>query len=182
MDAFGNKLLHVDKRLRLLTRPRADRMERISRQATPMSRQPLMPGRRKRRNIITSILAFRSQQVITPNLSGRTQLQSAVLKFNAILVCHLSHHALGATSLSWYSNADSLALHAGGDNGVNGLYLVCEYTPRGNVEGQYHTEVTKPGESADGQPGFGGAPAISMSWRSLLGALVAVQLLLAMAF
>ncbi|KAK5133672.1 hypothetical protein LTR08_007526 [Meristemomyces frigidus] len=63
-------------------------------------------------------------------------------------------------------------------NGVNGWYVVCEYTPRGNVEGQFREEVRKVGVGKDGKPGFGAAsePRSAGKW---LGALVAVYVLLA---
>ncbi|KAK4546095.1 hypothetical protein LTR36_002232 [Oleoguttula mirabilis] len=63
-------------------------------------------------------------------------------------------------------------------NGVNGWYLVCEYTPRGNVEGEYREEVKKPGEGSNDKPGFGGA-SDPHSGRRLLGALAAAYALLA---
>ncbi|USW58000.1 Putative CAP domain-containing protein [Septoria linicola] len=53
------------------------------------------------------------------------------------------------------------------DNGVKGAYLVCEYSPRGNVEGQFKANVRKPGISEDGKLGFGSAAAPSRSAHGL---------------
>ncbi|KAK5123968.1 hypothetical protein LTR85_002165 [Meristemomyces frigidus] len=61
-------------------------------------------------------------------------------------------------------------------NGANGWYLVCEYTPRGNVAGQYREEVKKPGEGSNDKLGFGGAPG-PVSGGMLLGALAAAYVL-----
>ncbi len=59
-------------------------------------------------------------------------------------------------------------------DGANGLYLVCEYHPRGNVLGEFKSNVRKPGESANGQEGLGAAPRLGGCSR-LLVALVAVS-------
>lgn len=56
--------------------------------------------------------------------------------------------------------------------------MVCEYSPRGNVGGEFREEVKKTGESKDGDPGFGGAPSTRSGMR-LLGALAACYMLLA---
>jgi hypothetical protein len=64
-----------------------------------------------------------------------------------------------------------------GDKGVQGWLMVCEYSPAGNVVGQFRQEVLKPGENAKDQLGFGAAPKTSTSSR-LLGALAASYLLL----
>ncbi|KAF2766028.1 PR-1-like protein [Teratosphaeria nubilosa] len=60
-----------------------------------------------------------------------------------------------------------------GTNGAKGMYLVCEYEPRGNVKGQYRTEVQKPGESSDGEPRLGAAPGLNLGRARMLGALAA---------
>ena len=46
-------------------------------------------------------------------------------------------------------------------NGANGWYLVCEYSPPGNVAGEFGDNVGKAGEGKNGQPGMGGAERIS---------------------
>lgn len=42
-----------------------------------------------------------------------------------------------------------------GNSGIDGAFLVCEYSPQGNVKGEYGYNVQKPGESDDGEIGFG---------------------------
>ena len=63
-------------------------------------------------------------------------------------------------------------------NGAKGWFLVCEYTPAGNVDGGYGYNVGKAGISDDGKPGFGAASRMNGSLR-LLMALVAVSSLAA---
>jgi uncharacterized protein YkwD len=58
------------------------------------------------------------------------------------------------------------------NDGAHGWYLVCEYSPPGNVVGQFKENVSKQG-MADGKLGFGGAPKIRLA-HSLM-ALVAVS-------
>lgn len=64
-------------------------------------------------------------------------------------------------------------------NGVKGAYLVCEYSPRGNVQGQFGYNVGKLGESDDGELGFGGAEGRYSGLRRSLTALVVVYFALA---
>ena len=56
------------------------------------------------------------------------------------------------------------------ENGANGWFLVCEYSPRGNVNGEFGLNVRKAGEATDGEPGLGSA------WRlsGVSGVLVAL--------
>lgn len=63
-------------------------------------------------------------------------------------------------------------------NGVQGWYLVCEYSPAGNVAGQFRQEVSKSGEGSDGDPGFGAASSPRNGSRMVV-ALVAAYVLLA---
>ncbi|WPH03748.1 Hypothetical protein R9X50_00663100 [Acrodontium crateriforme] len=65
------------------------------------------------------------------------------------------------TQLAW-QNTTSIGCAAtqcknDAENGANGWFLVCEYWPRGNIIGEFKGMVRKPGISADGQLGFGGA-------------------------
>jgi len=62
---------------------------------------------------------------------------------------------------------------------VKGWFLVCEYSPAGNVDGEFREQVGKSGEGKDGRPGFGTGARNGGSVR-LLGALVASCVLLAM--
>lgn len=59
-----------------------------------------------------------------------------------------------------------------GPNGVKGWFLVCEYSPRGNVVGAFSENVGKPGEGKDGDPGFGGASSFGGVKRLVFAALV----------
>lgn len=66
-------------------------------------------------------------------------------------------------------------------DGANGWLLFCEYTPPGNVVGDFKQNVHKPGESANGQLGFGAASRMYGASRWLValvatGALSAVCL------
>lgn len=64
--------------------------------------------------------------------------------------------------------------------GANGWFLVCEYSPRGNIVGGFKTQVTKPGMSVNGTLGFGeerGA-ASSLLRSRVLPALAAAYVLL----
>ena len=67
--------------------------------------------------------------------------------------------------------------HNDAANGAKGWFLVCEYSPPGNVDGQYQWNVQKPGESADGKLGFGVLSSASSSSKcsQLLVALVALS-------
>ncbi|WPB08118.1 uncharacterized protein RHO25_012782 [Cercospora beticola] len=51
-----------------------------------------------------------------------------------------------------------------GDKGVQGKYLVCEYNPAGNVQGQFKYNVMKSGMDENGNPGFGSEG--TRSWSS----------------
>lgn len=64
-------------------------------------------------------------------------------------------------------------------NGVKGPYLVCEYSPRGNVQGQFGYNVGKLGSSDDGEPGLGGAESRAEGLRRSMAALVVAYFLLA---
>ena len=86
------------------------------------------------------------------------------------------------TQLVW-KNTDSVGCGAANcdndaDNGAHGWFMVCEYTPRGNVVGRFERNVGNPDEDADGKPGFGAASRIGGCSR-LLVALVAVSSLAA---
>lgn len=59
------------------------------------------------------------------------------------------------------------------ENGAHGWYLVCEYSPPGNVVGQFKENVSKQG-MAGGKLGFGAAPRIQ-GVSHMLMALVAVS-------
>lgn len=67
-------------------------------------------------------------------------------------------------------------------DGAKGWFFVCEYSPPGNVDGQYRWNVQKPGESDDGKLGFGAQSAGSSlhGYSSLLGFFVAASVLAAM--
>ncbi|TKA72425.1 hypothetical protein B0A55_05407 [Friedmanniomyces simplex] len=86
------------------------------------------------------------------------------------------------TQLVWKNTTavgcGAVQCNTSGSNGVNGWYLVCEYSPRGNVVGEFKQEVGKPGESSTDRLGFGGAASTSSGLR-LLGALAAAYVMLA---
>ena len=65
------------------------------------------------------------------------------------------------------------------NNGASGWYLVCEYTPRGNVIGAFKQNVGKAGEGPNGQPGMGAASRLYGASQWLV-ALVAASSLAAM--
>lgn len=68
------------------------------------------------------------------------------------------------------------------DNGVKGAYLVCEYSPRGNVQGQFGYNVGKTGAADDGEPGFGGAEGRCSGLKRSMAALAVAYLLFAILF
>ncbi|KAK1071202.1 hypothetical protein LTR74_003583 [Friedmanniomyces endolithicus] len=86
------------------------------------------------------------------------------------------------TQLVWKNTTavgcGAVLCNTGGSNGIQGWYLVCEYSPRGNVVGQFAQEVSKPGESSTGQLGLGGAASTSSGLRMSV-ALAAAYVLLA---
>ncbi|CAK4029313.1 DNA mismatch repair msh3 [Lecanosticta acicola] len=49
--------------------------------------------------------------------------------------------------------------NSGAQGGIKGAYLVCEYSPRGNIVGEYVGNVKKPGMGAHGELGFGSGAA-----------------------
>lgn len=61
------------------------------------------------------------------------------------------------TQLVWQSTTDVGCANIACDSDINGDFLVCEYWPRGNVQGEFGENVRKPGLSADGKPGIGSA-------------------------
>lgn len=82
------------------------------------------------------------------------------------------------TQLVW-KNTDSVGCGAAHCNneatgGAKGWFMVCEYTPRGNVIGQFRDNVRKPGIGPDGNPGFGAASRIG-GCSKLLVALVVLS-------
>lgn len=60
-----------------------------------------------------------------------------------------------------------------GNSGIDGAFLVCEYSPQGNVKGEYGYNVQKPGESDDGEIGFGSGAMKSSGGVSKAAVLVA---------
>ncbi len=66
-----------------------------------------------------------------------------------------------------------------GKGGAFGWYLVCEYSPPGNVQGQYMYNVQKPGESG-GKLGFGSSALRANRSSRILVALVAMSVLAAL--
>lgn len=59
---------------------------------------------------------------------------------------------------------------------------MCEYSPRGNVQGQFGYNVGKSGAADDGEPGFGGAEGRYSGLRRSMAALVVAYVLLAILF
>lgn len=71
-------------------------------------------------------------------------------------------HATGHfTQLVWRNTTSVgcglVACDNDADEGVKGDYLVCEYWPPGNYEGDFKNNVVKGGVHGDGSPGLGGA-------------------------
>ncbi|KXT13090.1 hypothetical protein AC579_2144 [Pseudocercospora musae] len=66
--------------------------------------------------------------------------------------------------------------------GVKGAYLVCEYSPRGNVDGQFKYNVDKPGMEDDGTLGLGGASNMHDGAREMVVTLVVVYVIFALCF
>ncbi|KAM3414527.1 hypothetical protein BST61_g9686 [Cercospora zeina] len=64
--------------------------------------------------------------------------------------------------------------NTGGDKGVKGKFLVCEYDPAGNVQGQFKWNVMKPGMDTNGNPGFSSEGARSLTSPRMLALALAV--------
>lgn len=88
------------------------------------------------------------------------------------------------TQLVWKNTTDVgcavIDCNNNANGGVQGAYLVCEYSPAGNVQGQFKWNVGKPGITKDGTLGFGSAAARSSGTcrGSLVLALITTWLLL----
>nr|POE63174.1 protein pry1 [Quercus suber] len=76
------------------------------------------------------------------------------------------------TQLVWKNTTQvgcgAVQCNSAAGNGAPGWFLVCEYSPAGNVEGEYGDQVGKAGKSDDGELGLGGAGGSSRSSRVLV--------------
>lgn len=61
-------------------------------------------------------------------------------------------------------------------DGAKGPYLVCEYFPPGNVQGEYVSNIGKAGVGSDGKLAMGGAAGRSVECRRAVAALVVTSL------
>jgi hypothetical protein len=59
------------------------------------------------------------------------------------------------TQLVWQATTQVGCANVQCDGDIQGQYLVCEYSPRGNIVGQFGENVRKPGLSSTGELGIG---------------------------